>query len=130
VRCGGEEPRDLLLTTDEQHLHADLLDRLQRAGDDLARRAVAPHRVNGDRAAAHATFSGLPSRAQATSMACRPLYQPQFGHTTCGCFTVWQFGHTERAGGSSRRFADRREWVFARGVLRLGTAIVVARFSG
>src|SRR3954447_16980098 len=44
---------------------------------------------------------------QLTSMATRPLYHPQVGQTTCGCFTLPQRGQVLRAGASSCQAAAR-----------------------
>src|SRR5262245_25613281 len=62
-------------------------------------------------------------RAQSTSTRCRPRYQPQLLHTVCGSRDAPQLGHRECAGGSSRMFADLRERVAERLILRFGTAI-------
>src|SRR5438270_9478227 len=58
-----------------------------------------------------------------TSRTCRPLYQPQLLHTVCGSRDAPQFGHSECGGVLSRMFADLRERVAERLILRFGTAM-------
>ena len=73
---------------------------LHRAGDDLARGAVAPHRVDGDGDGHRSRYS--------TSITWRPPYHPQLPHTMCGCLTAPQFGQVERAGAARRQLEARR----------------------
>jgi hypothetical protein len=63
---------------DEQNGNTERLVRPSGTGDNLRWGPVASHRIDGDR------------EDQLTSMAWRPWYQPQFGHTTCG---VLEFPH-------------------------------------
>jgi hypothetical protein len=76
------ETADVAETTvvgaDEEHGDAELVVGATRAGDDLAGGLVTPEGVDGDR------------EDQSTSIAWRPLYQPQFGQTTCGSLACWQ----------------------------------------
>src|ERR1700730_14442781 len=58
-----------------------------------------------------------------TSRTCRPRYQPQLLHTVCGSRDAPQFGHSEWGGVLSRMFADLRERVAERLILRFGTAM-------
>jgi hypothetical protein len=44
-------------------------------------------------------------------------------HTVCGSLDAPQFGQSECGGGASRMFADLRERVAERLILRLGTAM-------
>ena len=62
-------------------------------------------------------------RHYSTSMACRPLYQPQFGQTTWGVLAVVHWGHTERAGAFSTQLDARRLRLFDFEVFFFGTAI-------
>ena len=66
--------------------------RLLGPGDDLGRRLVAAHGVDGD---------GKHGERQSTSMAWRPWYQPQLPHTTWGSLVAPQRGQLLRAGASS-----------------------------
>jgi hypothetical protein len=56
-------------------------------------------------------------------MACRPLYQPQFGHTTWGVLATEHCGHVERAGILSTQLDARRLRLFDLEVFFFGTAI-------
>ena len=44
-----------------------------------------------------------------TSIISRPLYFPQCGHTRCGNFGSWQFGHCDKPGFFSESCARRVE---------------------
>ena len=57
-----------------------------------------------------------------TSTTSRPLYWPHFGHTRCGSFGSWQFGHSERPDAFSASCA-RRVLVRLLECLRLGFGI-------
>ncbi len=59
-----------------------------------------------------------------TSRTWRPRYQPQLPQTRWGSRDAPQFGHSECAGGARRMFADLRERVAERLILRFGTAMV------
>ncbi len=116
-RTAGQVGADRVGRADEEHVDVAFVDGPQRARDDLRRRAVAAHRVDRD----HGRHGK--SRRYFTSRTWRPRYQPQFPHTRCGRRDAPQFGHSECAGGASRMFADLRERVAERLILRFGTAM-------
>lgn len=58
-----------------------------------------------------------------TSIATRPLYQPQLPHTTWGSLTELQRGHRLRAGVFSVQADARRLRLLDFDILRLGTAM-------
>jgi hypothetical protein len=58
-----------------------------------------------------------------TSMAWRPLYQPQLPHTTCGSLAVLHRGQTLRAGVPSFHAEARRLRLFDLDIFFFGTAI-------
>ncbi len=88
---------------------------------------VASHGVHRHRRAANAHPRPVAaSRHYSTSMACRPLYQPQFGQTTWGVLAEVHWGHTERAGAFSTQLDARRLRLFALEVFFFGTAIGMA----
>ena len=91
--------------------------RLERARDDLVRRPVAAHRVDGDADGHGSTERGV--RSGSTS---RPRYVLQVGQTRCGSFGWPQFGQTFTRGAAIPCFArrlSRRDFE----VFFLGTAI-------
>ena len=57
----------------------------------------------------------------------RPRKEPQLGHAMCGSVGAPQFGQVTVWAALAFQFA-RREWVFAREVLYLGSAIVFPLF--
>jgi hypothetical protein len=59
----------------------------------------------------------------ATSMAWRPLYQPQTGHTVWGSLADAHFGQLLRAGALSFQFAARRMRTFDWDLRFFGTAM-------
>jgi hypothetical protein len=77
------------------------------------------HRLSGVRR--HA-----PRFDYSTSIACRPLYQPQLGQTTWGSLAVVHCGHTERAGAFNTQLDARRLRLFDLEVFFFGTAIGMA----
>ena len=58
-----------------------------------------------------------------TSTATRPLYHPQFGHTTWGSLALWHWGQMLRAGTVSDQALALRLRLLALEVFFLGTAI-------
>lgn len=64
--------------------------------------------------------------AYATSTACRPLYQPQVGHTVCGTFAALQRGQTLRAVEPSFQLLARRLRVFDFDFFFFGTAMALS----
>lgn len=86
---------------------------LARAGHDLARGLVAPHGVDGDR------------ERQSTSIAWRPLYQPQFGHTTWGSFARRHWGQRLCAGADSDQAEARLLLLLDFEVFFFGTAMAL-----
>ena len=93
--------------------------------DDLPGCPVATHGVyrNGKCGELLSRQPRTTPRHYSTSRACRPLYQPQFGHTTWGVLAVLHCGHTDRAGAFSTQFDARRLRLFDLEVFFLGTAI-------
>jgi hypothetical protein len=83
----------------------------QRPGDDLAGGLVTPEGVDGDR------------KNQSTSIAWRPLYQPQFGQITWGRLAWWQFGQRLWGGDETVQAEARRLRLFAFEVFFFGTGI-------
>jgi hypothetical protein len=79
---------------------------------------VAAHGVDGD---GEHRRSG---RGQATSIAMRFLYQPQFGHTVCGVLALPHRGQVLRAGAPSFQAPARRLRVFDFDFFFFGTATV------
>src|SRR5690606_37770526 len=67
---------------------------------------------------------------QSTSMAWRPLYQPQLPHTTWGCFAAPQRGQVLRAGVPSFQAEARRLRLFDLDIFFFGTAIAVLPGAG
>jgi hypothetical protein len=67
---------------------------------------------------------------QSRSRAWRPAYQPQFPHTTWGCFPALQRGQLLRAGALRVQFEARRLRLLAFEVFFFGTAIVRLCFGG
>ena len=65
----------------------------------------------------------LRARGYATSMAWRPLYQPQVGHTVWGNFAAWQRGQLLRAGALRVQLLARRLRVLDLDFFFFGTAI-------
>ena len=86
-----------------------------RAGEDVARRSVATHRIDRDRQ--HHSLA-----AQPTSTATRSLYQPQLGHTVCGSLAAAQRGQMLRDGAASFHAPARWLRVFIFDFFFLGTA--------
>jgi hypothetical protein len=112
-------------STDQEDTDPRLLGYLAGAGNDLGGSPITTHGVDRHRKAR----KRLTRRADATSghystsIAWRPLYQPQFGHTTWGSLALVHCGHTERAGAFSTQLDARRLRLFALEVFFLGTAI-------
>jgi hypothetical protein len=82
------------------------------AGNDFTRCFVAANRVDGD------------GQSQSTSIAWRPLYQPQLGQTTCGSFAWRHCGQLLCAGVASVHADARRLRLLDFEVFFFGTAIV------
>ncbi len=111
--------------THQEHPDPRRLGHPAGAGDYLPGSPITTHGIDRHRKAR----KRLTRRADATpghystSIAWRPLYQPQLGHTTWGSLAWVHCGHTERAGAFSTQLDARRLRLFALEVFFLGTAI-------
>ena len=121
-RCGGEH----VGRADEQDLDVELGRRRARARDDLRGRAVAAHRVDRD----HGPRPAPAGRRQCRSPVATRRRAPAGPGTNRSCRTPCagsrdapQFGHSECGGRLSCMFADLRDRVAERLILRFGTAI-------
>jgi hypothetical protein len=90
----------------------------KRASHDLAGGFVAAQRVNCN------------WKCQLTSIAWRPLYQPQFEQTIWGSFACWHCGQVDMPGVFSTQAEARRLLLFAFEVFFFGTAIGIPTRSG
>jgi len=111
--------------TDQEHPDSRLLGHLSGAGDYLCGSPITAHGIDRHRKARKRLTrrADPPTGHYSTSIAWRPLYQPQFGHTTWGSLALVHCGHTERAGAFSTQLDARRLRLFALEVFFLGTAI-------
>jgi hypothetical protein len=134
-RCAhGKTPADLAVLLRKQRTYV-----VRRSHAEINRNAIAVSLDNNKRNPATRRWQGFDAlyRYPATthlvwmertaSRYTRPRKEPQLGHAMCGSVGAPQFGQVTVWAALAFQFA-RREWVFAREVLYLGSAIVFPLF--